>query len=91
MVDGSVKSEIIEDPQRINFSEIVETDEREVKVEANLPEHSQNMGCVQNSFVPQKALAMARDRSGEKGVSKMKFFFKDLRAEILGGNRLWSN
>ena len=40
-------------------------------------------------FVPE--VAMGRDRSGEKGVSKMKFFFKDLRAEILGGNRLWSN
>ena len=34
---------------------------------------------------------MGRDRSGEKGVSKIKMFLKDLRAEIVGGYTLWSN
>ena len=55
MVDGSVKSEIIEDPQRINFSEIVEKDEREVKVEANLLEHSQNTVSYTHLTLPTKA------------------------------------
>ena len=28
---------------------------------------------------------------GKRGMKNEIFFFKELRAEILGGNRLWSN
>ena len=64
VVDGSVKSEIIEDPQIYNFLEVVEKDEGEVKVEVNSQQHSQNMGCVakcsQNGFVPRKTLTIPK-------------------------------
>ena len=59
MVETSVKSEILEDPQTVYFSEVMEENEGEVKAEADSQEDTESLTTIES----EKPRAVAKEAS----------------------------